>query len=249
MSKIDITMTATLRPTILNETLDSYCKGLFKDRERYRLIINIDPVGEQCKAKDIIKICNKYFTDVVWNVPEKPSFPDAVIWVWKQINPKTKYVFHLEDDWLLGRDIDIDDMIRILEKHPTFAYLRLLKYRIPNVGRLHLFRAMYHYSQEGFFISSNRENQFGLNPCLIKAEFLRKALPNMVSTLNPEKQFRYSNKYMRDLLMQWEYPIYGKPGWGITAIDNGWKWRKKLGINKPDNTQFLVWDIKNEKNE
>jgi len=244
MSKIDITMTATLRPGIINETLESYCSKIFKERDRYRLIVNIDPVGEGVKAKEVIKVCKNYFNDVIFNIPDKPSFPNAVIWVWSQIDPKSKFVFHLEDDWLLGRDIDINDMIKILDSHPTFAYLRLLKYRIPNSGRIHIFKTTYRYNNEGFFISSNRDNQFGLNPCLIKADFIRQALPNMVTTLNPEKQFRASNKYMKDLLMKWEYPVYGQPGWGITAIDNGWKWRRKLGINKPDNTQFLVWDIK-----
>jgi len=247
MSKIDITMTATIRPGIVSQTLESYCSKIFKERDRYRLIINVDPVGEQVKAKEVLKVCNKYFSDIVWNVPEKPSFPNAVMWVWKQIGKNTEYVFHLEDDWLLGRNIEIDDMIKILKNYKTFAHLRLSKYAIPNRKTINLFRAVYHYNEDGFYISSNRENQFGLNPCLVKADFLRKALPRMVETLNPEKQFRFSNKKMRDLLMSWEYPIYGRPGWDVTAIDNGWQWRKELGINKPDNTQFLVWDMKNEK--
>lgn len=249
MNKIDITMTATIRPSIVYQTLESYCNKLFREKDRYRLIINVDPVGEPVKAKEVLKVCGKYFSDIIWNVPGRPSFPNAVRWVWGQVGKDTEYVFHLEDDWLLGRDIEIDDMIKILKNYKTFAYLRLCKYAIPESKTVNFFRAVYHYNEDGFYISSNRENQFGLNPCLIKADFLRKALPRMVDTMNPEKQFRFSNKKMRDHLLSWEYPIYGRPGWGVTAIDNGWKWRKDLGINKPDNTQFLVWDIKNEKAE
>ena len=59
MSKIDITMTATIRPGIVSQTLESYCSKIFKERDRYRLIINVDPVGEQVKAKEVLKVCNE----------------------------------------------------------------------------------------------------------------------------------------------------------------------------------------------
>jgi hypothetical protein len=47
MAKIDITMTAVIRPTILERTLESIVKNIVTKEHRFRLIINIDPVGEK----------------------------------------------------------------------------------------------------------------------------------------------------------------------------------------------------------
>ena len=42
MDKIDIVTTATVRPEILERTYASFCRNLFGEQDRYRLIINID---------------------------------------------------------------------------------------------------------------------------------------------------------------------------------------------------------------
>src|SRR5271157_5726072 len=121
MEKVDICMTATLRPSIIHQTLISFCNGLFTERDNYRLIVNVDPIGEKIKRKSIADICGMFFKDVIYNFPEKPSFPDAVKWVWSQSS--SNFVFHLEDDWILTRKLDINDMIRILNKDNRVACL------------------------------------------------------------------------------------------------------------------------------
>ena len=65
--KIDITMTAVLRPSMLSETLilfkERICQG---EEDRYRLIINVDPVGENVDQSKVIKVAKKNFKDVIY---------------------------------------------------------------------------------------------------------------------------------------------------------------------------------------
>ena len=245
MEPIDITMTATIRPDIIRRTLKSYCKNIFQERDRYRLIINIDPIGEKESPDKIIEICKGFIPNVIYNVPAEPSFPKAVIWTWAQ--SRTNFVFHLEDDWLLDRYVNINHMIEVLNKYPELACLRFSKYNIPKRERIMLFNAKYEYNPDGFYLTANH-NQFGLNPVLIKRDFITEALKIMVTNRNPEKQFRITKKDpksdMNRLIMKWKFAIYSKPGRPRLAIDNGVNWKFYNKFGKPDGQQFLVWERK-----
>lgn len=238
--KIDITMTAVRRSSVLQKTLSSFCDHLFYgNKDRYRLIINIDPVGEQEKIKKVVHVCKSYFDNVVVNIPDKPSFPKAVIWVWSQV--EAPWVFHLEDDWIINRDIDINDMIRNLTERSGLACLRLYKRPIPNSKKPKLFDCSYRYNKNGFFVAEDSRTQFGLNPVLIRKKFIVHALPLMNPNKNPEKQFRYTNPKMKDFIMKWQYAIYGRPGDGTLVSDHGVVWRKKNGFIKPSGA-FTKWE-------
>ena len=118
MHMIDITMTATLRQEIFHETLVGICEHVIgkNNADRYRLILNVDQIGEKIPPKTIIKIAKRHFPSVVvHNVSKTPSFCKAVKWVWSQAT--ADYIFHIEDDWKFFKKIDVDDMIRILNKH------------------------------------------------------------------------------------------------------------------------------------
>ena len=239
--RIDITMTAVLRPIVLSNTLTSLKENLCKEEEsRYRLIINVDPVGEDVDPMRVIKTAKKNFSNVIYNIPEKPSFPNAVRWVWSQAD--ASYIFHVEDDWKFNFKIDIDDMIRILNDNKTLSSLRLNKYKTPKGKSISLFSCKWVYQKGGFYIASDWKKQFGLNPILIKKEFIAQALPKMRDDVNPEKQFRYSQKYMRDIIRKWKYGIYGKPGQGPAVTDIGRKWINGTKFHKPREGTFLTWD-------
>ena len=236
---IDITMTATLRPDLVSQTLESFCRNIFRDRDNYRLIINIDPVGEKVKSIRVLEVCRQYFRNIVFNVPRSPSFPVAVIWCWSSTS--SDFVFHLEDDWISVCKIDIYDMIRILKANDTLACLRLSKYDIPRPATVKLLGAHYTYTGDNHFIT-NSNNQFGLNPVLIKKEFVKQAVPTMSLHSNPEKQFRPSkNDKMNNLINSWRFGLYGVPGGKATVRDNGTLWREKNNFKKPDGS-FLVWE-------
>lgn len=242
--RIDITMTAVLRPKILSETLikirDHVCKG---DEDRYRLIINIDPIGADVNPKRVVKVAEKNFNNVVYNIAEKPWFPSAVKWVWSQV--EAPYVFHWEDDVNILYDIDVDDMISILKKYKELSTLRLYKAATPKKKRFQTFACSWLYHEEGFYMANDWKKQFGLNPILIKSEFVHEAVTRMVHDTNPEKQFRYSQAYMRPLIKKWKYGLYSSPGFP-RMIDGrkGQKWKNKMKLDKPVGKTFTKWEKK-----
>jgi hypothetical protein len=246
MVEIDITMTATLRPSIVERTFISITKNIIKEeKDRYRLIINVDPIGEKIKAKNIISIAKKYFNHIIFNYPQTPSFPNAVKWVWE--NSLSNYIFHIEDDWEINREIDINDMIKILDKYKDLSSLRLNKFRTPNKNVIEgFFSGIWDYIPEDkFYICRDWEKQFCLNPNFIKREFIVEAFPRMVSDVDPEKQFRESQKYMRDLIKKWKYGVYSRPGDLplVTDIGRAWRAKNKFEKNKGGGLKnsFIVW--------
>lgn len=244
MIKVDIAMTAVIRPSILGETLDSIVRNVcYKDMNRFRLIINVDPIGESIKPMKVVKTANSRFPNVVYNIAQTPSFPAAVKWVWS--NATAPFVFHWEDDVNILRRIDINNMISILNKYDDLSSLRLYKAHTPNQKKIHTFSCRWSYNEDGFYLAHDWKKQFGLNPVLIKREFVKEAVTRMVDNYNPEKQFRYSQKYMRPLIEKWKYGLYTKPG-EERMIDGrkGQKWKNKLGIDKPKGETFVKW-IKN----
>jgi len=241
---IDITMTAVIRPAILSETLQTIKKHVCKGQtDRFRLIINIDPVGANLDPMKVVKTAYKNFDNVIYNIPDEPSFPKAVKWIWSQAT--APYIFHWEDDVNILHPIDIDDMIGILKRHKDISSLRLYKAPTPNRKRINTFSCKWIYNNEGFYLASDWRRQFGLNPILIKREFVKEAVKKMVDHTNPEKQFRESQKYMRALIKKWKYALYTKPG-SPRMVDGrkGQKWKNKMKLDKPKGQTFLKWEKK-----
>jgi hypothetical protein len=238
--KVDITMTAVVRPGLLNRTLSSISDKICKDRDGIRLVINIDPIGEAIKPMKVVRTAQKYFDNVIFNIAKSPSFPKAVKWVWT--NSDAPYIFHIEDDWLINRDIDVNDMINILKKNEKLSSLRLYKYKTPKSNKFKTFGCKWIYNNEdGFYLSTDWKKQFGLNPILIKREFINQALPKMRDDINPEKQFRYSQGYMRKIIKDWQYGLYTKPGNGVLVTDIGREWIRNTEFAKPKVGTFLTW--------
>jgi hypothetical protein len=226
---IDITTTAVIRPKIFNETLSSFRKLIFSDKYSYRLILNVDPIGEKVQQNEMYKIAKKFFNNVVVNYPTEPGFTKAVIWCWKQV--ESDYVFHLEDDWRLICPISLKSMVKILDHNSTLVSLRLNKLNIkPQIVK-------------GVdFIYCPK---LSLNPTLLKGKFIKGVVPLMVENLNPEKQLRtYFNNERSDYISKFRYGIYVKDSCKRTVIDIGRIWMRNSEYQK--RTGFLEWKLKGE---
>ncbi len=240
ISKIDITMTATLRPDILVKTLRGIVRNIVTDKHEFRLIINIDPVGENIRSKIILKVVKKYFDNVVYNYAKQPSFTKAVKWVWKTSD--APYIFHIEDDWSINRKIDVTKMIGILDRHENLSSLRLYKLSTPKKKVISTFACKWRYNKEGFYVADGWQKQFGLNPILIKRQFIDEALPKMRDDVNPEKQFRASQKWMAPIIKKWKYGLFTSPGDKPSVSDIGLTWRNKNKFVKPRKVPFITWE-------
>ena len=241
--KIDITMVSVIRPDLIQRRLKTVVKNIVQGNpDRFRLILNIDPIGEKVKAEKVAKVASQYFENVVYRIAKEPSFSRAVQWVWK--NSDAPFIFHIEDDWDITRKIDVDHMIKIMRKYKDLSSLRLYKYRTPKKKVVFTFGCNWRYNKEGFYVSDKWEKQFGLNPILIRRDFINEALPRMRDDVNPEKQFRDTQKYMVPVIKKWKYGLYTNPGDKPLAIDTGTKWRSKTKFIKPRKKTFLTWETK-----
>ena len=122
---LDITTTATIRPDLFYKTLQSSTKNLFFHRKEYRLILNVDPIGEDVNPMEMVRVGKQFFDNVVYNIPDEPNLAQACRWCWQ--NTDSEYVFHLEDDWELERRILIGNLCIVMNKNKNMMSLRFPK--------------------------------------------------------------------------------------------------------------------------
>jgi hypothetical protein len=209
---LDVVMTATLRPALIDLTLASFYKNLLGQSERVRLIINIDPVGDDdCHPEDILNICRRHSSDIIHRSPERPSFSGAVKWCWEQV--ETDFFLHLEDDWLLRKPVSLKAAINLLIPDPDIATVRFN--RLTNPGE-----------------EPVASPGFSLNPSIIRKKFIDEALPFFSRDLDPEKQFCALAGERERVLSHWKFACYGKANESPYVIDTGRKWRKFMNLGK-----------------
>lgn len=112
--ELEFTTTACNRPEILEKTYKSFTTNL-KDINfnKSTLYINIDPSPDNNNITKNIEIAKKYFGKVIYNLPKESNFAEAILWCFNQV--KGEFFFHLEDDWILLREINIDNMIKLIK--------------------------------------------------------------------------------------------------------------------------------------
>lgn len=239
---IDITMTATLRPEIIERTLQSFKKNLFTGIDA-RLIINIDPVGPG-RLRDVVDVVYDHFPVGAMRVPKEPSFPKAFKWAWSTaIAP---YVFHLEDDWVLKRPVYLGKLIEILDSDPEIMSVRLPQFHagpetMKNWNKIFRWTGFYYEPppSEGWL-------GFCGHPSLIKGAFVRSAAPLINDEMNPEKQFHAGNPPLNEEFAKWRYVVYGEPADPPTlplVEDIGRDWMATHGYRKAGNKAFFTqWE-------
>ncbi len=205
---IDVVTTATLRPELLELTYRSFYKRLFYKFRRCRLIINIDPLptSDPSLLWKTLDICHRWFPSVVYRTPETPSFPSAVHWAWSQL--ESNFCFHLEDDWMLRKHINLEQVAYYFDVEPHLAEVTL------NPSR-------------------NRSGVQGLalRPSFFRRSFIDMALPLFEDSLDPEKQWR-GHLSEGGALEGWHFRLYGDVGDGRYIKEMGAVWRKAHDFRK-----------------
>lgn len=220
--KLDVVLIATIRPDILRITLNSF-KNKLLNQFNVRLILNVDPIGDHnYSQEDIVRICQEYFPNMLVRTPNTPSFSDAVLWAWQQVN--TDFFLHLESDWCLKRPIDI----QMIDEY--FGMKDVVSVR--------------------FNLSSNRKFRFvegvvycdglSLNPSFIKRSYLKELINIFDVSKDPEKQ--YKNRTSFKNFEAPKFLLYGSHSEKSIVIDTGKKWRKAFGFNKwEQDANSVVW--------
>lgn len=220
--KIDITTPATIRPGLLNQTLNSFRTNMLTDAYEYRFIINIDPIGESASADDVLEVARSHFKEVIYRKPDVPGFADAVIWCWKQTS--SDLVFHLEDDWILLKPIDLSMMLRTMSEFSQYDSFRLSKKRVSGPQK----RKVVFYEH------------LSLNPVFIRRMFIQEAIKHMLPTKNPEKQLRIADPECGSFIKKTKHGIYVEQGTNAIVKDIGREWMKQTNLYSKS-TGFLKW--------
>lgn len=204
---IDVVITATIRPELLDLTLFSFYKNFLHQFRETRLIVNVDPLGSAPhQASGVVAVCRRYSPQVVSRCPAQPSFASAVKWCWEQV--ESEAFLHLEDDWLLKRPIRLEHVAARLAEGGDVASIRFNLTRNPAS-------------------SPPVSGAFSLNPSVIRRAFIEQALPIFSYEKDPEKQFRDSAP-----LAHWRYLYHGAPCESACVVDTGKKWRRAHDFQK-----------------
>lgn len=230
MAEIEVTMTATRRPELLQRTLVTFQKYLFKDRMKdFTLFLNVDPVGHEMNSWDIVRLCDDFFKEVVSRCPQRPHFPTAFKWCWSNVN--APFVFNLEEDWELLVDIDLGALLKVFEE-PDLMVLRLSFAPCYDTNK----SWNHHLPWNGKFYEVPEENKgllgFSGNPSMLRRQFVETGLKMLDGRGNPEKQLKWRPGHE---LMKYRYGVYGYPGMPAAVKDIGRDWKIKNGWMKVDN--------------
>jgi hypothetical protein len=219
MKKIDLVIIATIRPKIFKLTLESFYKNLLRFY-KVRVIINVDPIGESNHFQhEIIDICKEYFEEIETRLPNSASFPKAVQWAWSKV--ETDIFFHLEDDWILKREVSKT----IIDQ--AFRNEKVVSVRL-NISDNN--KTVYDQN----YIYGDR---FSLNPSFFRSQYIKEKLMDFDQSKDPEKQF--SSKLNSKSFDAPVFLIFGKQGQKSIVIDTGKKWRNSQGLQK--------WNLKSNK--
>lgn len=227
MNRLMVTMPALYRPEILETTLWSFEKGLFRQFPFRTLILNVDPLGVSTnllseKREAILGLAHRHFDEVITRFPQQPSFPHAVHWLWQQAAAREQHFLHLEDDWVLNRSVPVAKILALLEEQ-GLGSVRLHRQR-----NLELAQAP----------------SLSLNPVFMNHRFISEALSVFQFDKDPEKQFQLEP--LRGHLSHWQHSVV--PGAnGLAADQGGWvsdigvHWRKGQRLEKVAKDGRSLW--------
>lgn len=224
---INITITTVRRREILKRTLDSFYTNLFYNN-RTKIIINVDPIGDNEESMLSVDLCRKYTSNVEYRCPGKADFGKAFHWVWSQVK-NAHWIFNLEDDWELLQKVDIRDMFEILNSNPRLALLRFSLWPSNDKTIQAWGKIPFIWNGQYFQCIRPRYAYCG-HPTLIKRQWFYEMQPHVRAGLNPERQFRDPpNKAIIKRMPNWDYGLYQKPNQCEYIRDIGRRWRKENG--------------------
>jgi len=241
---IDITMTATWRPDLLERTLSSFFTNMWTSNdERLRLIINVDPTGSDTdKYNEIFDIVRYFFEDnfLIQQAPV-PHFPSAVKWVWEQVT--SPIFFNLEEDWELLYPIDWNEMVWCIKDRDNVAHIRLSVFK--STDSCKNWKVFYNWNGIYFQCPADDKGAVGWcgHPSLNKTSFIKEAMKHIDFAHNPEKQIKGRGS-MKALIDAHIFGSFIQPNSPANIKDIGREWMVKNGWKKQGKNKewFTTWE-------
>lgn len=254
INKFNITTTATLRPELLEITFNSFKDNLFKENiNKAHLILNIDYAGIknkdeiEDKVQHIFKIIDSIdFGSYEIRYGIKPHFPTAFMWTMSKL--KYPLFFNLEEDWELLYEVDFPKMVSLFQDYKNLAHLRL-SYFNSEKDTLKNWNKFLDWNGDFFKVPDDLRGTIGFagHPSLNSSNFMKRCLPYMSVSSNPEKQIKGHHMVISRLINQHKFGSFQKQNKTKSINDIGRKWMIENGFRKKGSKAFFVeWEESNE---
>lgn len=221
--RIDIAMTAAIRPDILERTLSSLKRYLIWGGE-FRLFADIAPVGDlKYTVGEVMEVIASHFDSYkVRTLTDSPQ-ADALKWSWQ--STQTEYLLQWEDDWELKSPVNLETVIDFMDQDPKIGMVYFDRFG-KSVLDYSGYKDKFTYLHSGFW-ERKMEKSLGGPPALLRASYAREVLPfidgyTCLDILSREPR-------VQPILDKWRTFVYTATT-GHLVEDIGKQWKEERGI-------------------
>ena len=251
--KIDVCMVGVIKPKMIEETFNSVVENFLNEDHDFRVIVNIDPIGEKkYTQKDVVRLIEEYGYDVKSRTPDKPSVVNAVRWVLNQA--ETDLVIFKEDDIKILQPLHLNSMIEVLEANPKLSSLHTDKWGTdPNhkrtISKDKILRCGFEWKliDQGFYIAPQWKRAYSFLPNLTKGKFIREGRKYIRPQIKASPTNIMKGKAgdidgtLFKFLSSWDYGYWTFPNNEKQIEDLGKQWKFKRGWKKPPKGVWQTW--------
>ena len=251
---IDLLLVCGARPALLEQTLRSFGEKVFPHFVIRNVFANIDPFQGGHQEVELAERLVRELVPVPASAitirkPGKPSLAGAVKWLWQSV--KSRYAFHLEDDWRANEHITEDMVfphfventrqVSILTReknwtpsYPFHVQWRRRRFLGISFGRKLLPRAGGATGGGGPI--------FTTSPCFVERLFANKCAQYLDVSLDPEKQLNSGgNVPLQSFTVRYRNRFIGQKGRCFLITDLGRDYSKAIGIHKAIRDGMSIW--------
>ena len=232
--ELDLTITSSGRPDLLEITLSGLTKTLLPSTCFNSVFVNIDPVPPTTlkENKECAVIVNSYFPMANVVFAKKPSFGLAIKNLWTLVSSnsnKSHYFLHFEDDWESIREINLRAVSRMLNRFGNTKQV-VLRQEVRSIKR-----SFFRYQYKKRVMDDGRRNipVFSTSPSFIDKEFARKIAELLNPDLHPEKQMlNMANPKLSQFLDDYKCRKYIWLNRKPVIEDLGIEWYRNKGFDR-----------------
>jgi len=172
---IDVIRTSASRPDLLQASLEPF-KKFVKYSGRLRVLFHEDVLNKEA-SKECIRIAKENFDEVFMHNPPINQGPSIDFLLRRTA---TDYVFNIEDDWEVIKEIDLDLMVKIMEENSDVNQIAFHKREI--ASERHGWKKK-EVEKSGVCLTTNPHWAF--TPALWRRNFIMKFWRTPPRNLNP----------------------------------------------------------------
>lgn len=241
MQTIDITITAALRPAVVETTaLSVYSKLVQPHAERYRFrtIVNIDPVGESGVSQERIeRIYRAVFDNIILFKPRTASFPEAIQRVWQAVD--ADFTFYVQDSKEILQNIPLDSIIQAFHSNPDLATVSISEMKKSHSSP----EPLEWDDKHGMYVAPFFHKAVTCRPSFLRREYVHWISKYFRAGVSAEKTMKAHDDRLDadELRLIQSYSVQYRYGFLLLDEENkppyveniGRKWRLEHGFTKP----------------